>query len=70
MVQGHTEIPGGECYRHKNRFGKETTRFQTFILNVYLAWMPVGMQTNHGDSSANAQWFSCQNGGADVCDII
>ena len=25
---------------------------------------------NHGSSSAHMQWFSCQNGGADDCDII
>ena len=30
----------------------------------------VGVQTNHGSSSAHAQWFSCQNGGADICDVI
>ena len=52
---------------------KETTRFQSFHmkqLNGYLAWMPAGMQTNHGSSSVHAQWFSCQNGGADICDVI
>ena len=27
MVQGHTEIPGGECHRHETGFGKETMRF-------------------------------------------
>ena len=59
----------GECQRHENRFGKET-RFQTSVINGYLVWMPAGVQTNHGGSSAHAQWFSCQNGGADVCDII
>ena len=32
--------------------------------------MPVGVQMNHGGSSAHAQWISCQNGGADDCDII
>ena len=45
-------------------------RFQTFVLNGYLVWMPVGAQTNHGSSSAHVQSFSCQNGGADVHDII
>ena len=25
---------------------------------------------NHGSSSAHVQWFSCQNGGADDCDVI
>ena len=33
-------------------------------------WMPAGLQTNPGSSSAHVQWFSCQNGGADICDII
>ena len=42
------------------------TRFQTFIINGYLAWMLAGAQTNHGSSSAHVQWFSCQNGGADM----
>ena len=58
------------CHRHENGFGRETTRFQTSVINGYLAWMPAGVQTNHGSSSVNAQWFSCQNGGADICDII
>ena len=47
----------------------EMTRFQNFRvkqLNSYLAWM----QTNHGSSSAHVQWFSHQNGGADIRDII
>ena len=51
----------------------ETMRFQNFRikrLNGYLVWMLAGMQTNHGGSSVHAQWFSCQNGGADVRDII
>ena len=49
------------------------TRFQNFHikwLNGYLAWMLVGTQTNHGSSSVHVKWFSCQNGGADVHDII
>ena len=54
------------CHRHENRFRKEMTRFPTFILIGYLAWMPVGMQTNHGSFSVHAQWFSHQNGGADI----
>ena len=58
------------CHRHKNGFRKETTRFQTFVINSYLAWMLAGAQMNHGGSSAHVQWFSHQNGGADVCDII
>ena len=45
-------------------------RFQTSITNGYLAWMPAGMQTNHGSSSAHTQWFFHQNGGADVYDVI
>ena len=70
MVQGHTKIPGGECHRHENRFGKEMMRFQTFGINGYLAWMLVGVQTNHGGWSAHVQWFSHQNDGADNRDII
>ena len=58
------------CHRHKNGFGKEMTRFQTSIINGYLAWMLLGAQMNHGSSSVHVQWFSCQNGGADVCNII
>ena len=45
-------------------------RFQISVINGYLMWMPAGVQTNHGSSSTHAQWFSHQNGGADVCDII
>ena len=47
-------IPGGECHRHKNRFGSETTKKtklnRTFVTNSYLAWMLVGAQTNLGSS--------------------
>ena len=46
------------------------TRFQTFVINGYLVWMPVGAQMNHGSSSVHAQWLSCLIGGADDCDII
>ena len=46
------------------------TRFQTSVINGYLAWMLAGVQTNHGSSSVHVQWFSHQNGGADICDII
>ena len=46
------------------------TRFRTFVLNGYLAWMLAGVQTNQGGSSVHVQWFSHQNGGADICDII
>ena len=58
------------CHRHKNGFGKETMRFQTFVINGYLVWMPAGVQMNHGGSSAHVQWFSHLNGGADDHDII
>ena len=51
-------------------FGKETMRFRTFVINGYLAWMLAGVQTNQASSSAHAQWFSHQNGGADDHDII
>ena len=30
MVQGHTEIPWGECRRHENGFGNEMMTFCTF----------------------------------------
>ena len=60
----------GECHRHENWFRKDMTRFQTSVINGYLVWMPAGVQMNHGGSSAHVQWFSCQNGGADICDII
>ena len=46
------------------------TIFQTFILNSYLAWTLAGAQRNHGNSSVHAQWFSHQNGGADILDVI
>ena len=45
-------------------------RLQTFVINGYLAWMLADVQMSHGSSSAYAQWFSHQNGGADDCDII
>ena len=64
------KIPGGECHRHKNGFGKETMRFQTSVINGYLAWKPADVQMNHGGSSVHVQWFSCHNGETDVCDII
>ena len=60
----------GECHRHVNRFGKETTTFQTFSINGYLAWMPAGVQTNHGSLFMHVQWFSHQNDGADDHDVI
>ena len=41
-------------------------RFRTSVINGYLAWMPVGVLTNHGSSSVHVQLFSHQNGGADV----
>ena len=43
---------------------------RTFITNGYLAWTLAGVQMNHSSSSAHVQWFFCQNGGADDCDII
>ena len=46
------------------------TRFQTSVINGYLAWMPAGVQMNHGSSSAHAQWLSHRNGGADNFDVI
>ena len=52
---------------------KQMMRFRSFRikwLNGYLAWTLVGMQMNQGSSSVHVQWFSHQNGGADVCDII
>ena len=45
-------------------------RFQTSVINSYLVWTLAGAQMNHGSSSAHAQWFSHQNGGVDICDII
>ena len=52
--------------------GSEKRRqcFRTSVINGYLAWMLVGRQMNHGSSSVHVQWFSCQNGGADIHDII
>ena len=32
--------------------------------------MPAGMQMTIGRSAVHAQWFSCQNDGADYRDII
>ena len=49
---------------------RKTEPNQTFITNGYLAWMPAGVQMNHGSSSVHVQWFSHQIGGADICDII
>ena len=54
-------------------FQKEMMRFQNFHikrLNGYLAWMPVGVKMNHSGSSMHAQWFTHQNGGMDIHDII
>ena len=70
MVQGCTDIPGGECHRHENGFGNETTAFRTFGLNGQLAWMETDVQTNHGGSFAHVQWFSCQNDRADYHDVM
>ena len=60
----------GRVSQEKNGFGKETMRFQNFIINGYLAWMLVGVQINCGSSSAHVQWLSCLIGGADNHDII
>ena len=49
---------------------KRDNEIPNFCQNGYLAWMPAGEQMNHGGSSVHAQWFSHQNGGADVCDVI
>ena len=49
---------------------KRDDEIPMFVINSYLAWMLVGVQMNHGSSSAHAQWFAHQNGGADICDII
>ena len=57
----------------KTGLEKETTTFRSFHvkwLNGYLAWMLVSVQMNHGSSSAHVQWFSHQNGGAYIRDII
>ena len=57
----------------KTGFKNGTTRFQNFPvkwLNGYLVWTLACMQMNHDSSSVHVQWFSHQNGGADVCDII
>ena len=45
-------------------------RFQTFVINGYLAWILAGAQTNHGSSSVHAQWLSHLIGGADDHDVI
>ena len=67
---GHTEIPGGECHRHENRFWKRDDEIPNFRnKRLFGMWMPAGVQMNHGSSSAHVQWFSHQNGGADICDI-
>ena len=70
MVGGHSEIPGAECHRHKNGFGKDMMTFGIFGINGYLAWMLADVQTNHGRSFVHVQWFSHQNNGADYHDII
>ena len=33
-------------------------------------WMLVDLETNHGGSNVNAQWFFCQKIGADDHDVI
>ena len=39
LVQGHTEIPGGECHRHGKGIQKETKRFRAFVAFGVLVWM-------------------------------
>ena len=64
MVRGHTEIPGGECHRCKNRFGNEMTKKlnRTFVTDGYLARMPAGAQTNRGSSSTMCSGFPAKIG--------
>ena len=49
---------------------QKTELNRTFVTNSYLVWTLAGVQMNCGGSSAHAQWFSCQNGGADNHDVI
>ena len=42
-VQGHTEIPGGECHRHENGYGNEMT-FRTYG-SIWYKWL-IGMDTS------------------------
>ena len=44
MVQGHTEIPGGESHRHEKGFGNETMKNQTepYFCNKQLFGMDAG----------------------------
>ena len=44
-------------------------RFQTSVINGYFVWTLAGVQADHGGPSVHVQWFSYQNGGADICDI-
>ena len=70
LVQGHTEIPGGECHRHGKGITKEMRRFKVLVVFGVLAWMPAGVQTNTGSSNLHVQWFSHRKIRADNHDII
>ena len=54
------------------KMGLETKRRHSKLSDnmVNCAWMPAEVQTNHGRSSAHAQWFSHQNDRADYRDIM
>ena len=54
----------------KTGLENEMMRFQTSVINGYLAWMLAGVQMNRGSSSVHVQWFSHQNNGADYHDNI
>ena len=49
---------------------KRDNEIQNSGINVYLAWMPAGVQMDHGSPSVHVQWFSHQDCGADIHDII
>ena len=68
-VQGHTEIPGGECHRHENGFRNETTAFRTFGLNGLIGMDANGCADEPRQMFVHVQWFSCQNDRADYHDI-
>ena len=50
----HTEIPKGECHRHKTGFGKETMRFRiSVIFGLFGMDALADMQMNYGSSSVH-----------------
>ena len=49
---------------------KEMKMFGAFIVFGVLAWIPVDMQMNHGNSNAHAQWFSHWKIRADDHDVM